>query len=176
MLISAPKPTAWITFPKTRKGLEHFPSRIGFEHDLRGLHRVPLRDVDQKVNMVEGKAKVTELKPKAFQIIECLDTGVDIEFFSKTVISVVGDKHHRHPVIAGVTRNLFRATAMYNIHEFSPVASLKKQATACCTRQKKNHLSGEKRDATFHLRVFHFVSDHAVFSVATINKKISKEN
>ena len=30
-------------------------------------------------------------------------------------------------------------------------------------------MSGEKRDATFHLRVFHFVSDHAVFSVAVNN-------
>jgi hypothetical protein len=38
-------------------------------------------------------------------------------------------------------------------------------------RDKKAYgLFGEKRDATFHLRVFHFVSDHAVFPVAT-NKK-----
>jgi hypothetical protein len=35
-------------------------------------------------------------------------------------------------------------------------------------RDKKAYgLFGEKRDATFHLRVFHFVSDHAVFPVAT---------
>jgi hypothetical protein len=37
-------------------------------------------------------------------------------------------------------------------------------------RQNGNGLAGEKRDATFHLRVFHFVSDHAVFPVATIKK------
>jgi hypothetical protein len=30
----------------------------------------------------------------------------------------VGDEHHGHPVIAGVIRNLFRATATYNIHIF----------------------------------------------------------
>jgi len=35
--------------------------------------------------------------------------------------------------------------------------------------KRKYGLFGEKRDATFHLRVFHFVSDHAVFSVA-VNK------
>jgi hypothetical protein len=30
----------------------------------------------------------------------------------------VSDEHHRHPIAAGVTRNLFRATATYNIHIF----------------------------------------------------------
>jgi hypothetical protein len=49
-----------------------------------------------------------------------------VDLFSKTVISVVGDKHHGHPVIAGVTRNLFRATAITSIIQFfSPVASVK---------------------------------------------------
>jgi hypothetical protein len=121
--------------------------------------------------MIEGKAEVAELKPETLQVVERLEEDVDVDLFSKTVISVVGDEHHRYPIVAGVIRNLFRATATYNIHEFfSPVASLKGQANTCHTRQKSNGLSGEKRDATFHLRVFHFVSDHAVFSVATIKK------
>jgi len=45
---------------------------------------------------------------------------------------------------------------------------------ACHTRQKSNGLSGEKRDATFHLRVLRYASDHAVFPVATINDVILK--
>ena len=121
------------------------------------------------MNMVHSETEVTELKAESFQVMERLNADIDIDLFSKTVvISVVGDKHHRHPVIAGVTRNLFRATATYTIHEFfSPVASLKGQVNTCRTRQNDNSLSGEKRDATFHLRVLHCVSDRAVFSVAT---------
>jgi hypothetical protein len=79
--------------------------------------------------------------------MERLDTYVDVDLFSKTVISVVSDKHHRHPVITGVTRNLFRATATYNIHEFfSPVASLKGQVNTCRTRQKEDMVCLEKKE------------------------------
>jgi hypothetical protein len=87
--------------------------------------------------MVHGKTKVAELKPKPFQIMERLDAGVDVDLFSKTIISVVSDEHHRHPVIAGVTRNLFRATAIYKIHIFYlPVAPLKsRQMPAACDKK-----------------------------------------
>jgi hypothetical protein len=119
--------------------------------------------------MIQSKTEVAEFKSEAFQVMECSYACVDVDLFSEAAISIVGDKHHRHPVIAGVTRNLFRATAIYKIHNcYFPVAPLKEQANACCTRQKENCLFGEKRDATVHLRVFHCVSDHAVFSVATI--------
>jgi len=37
-------------------------------------------------------------------------------------------------------------------------------------RDKKIIDLGEKRDATFHLRVLRYASDHTVFSVATIKK------
>ena len=66
--------------------------------------------------MVEGEAEVAELKPEAFQVVECLDADVDVDLFPEAVVSVVGDEHHGHPVIAGVTRNLFRATARYDFH------------------------------------------------------------
>ena len=59
--------------------------------------------------MVEGKAEFPERKAVTFQVVERLEEDVDIDLFSKTVISVVGDEHHGHPVIASVTRNLFRA-------------------------------------------------------------------
>src|SRR5512139_1690741 len=101
--------------------------------------------------------------------MESLDAEVNVDLLSKTVISVVGDKHHRHPVIARVTRNLFRATATYNIHNFCISCRVSKGTGECLPHAtKRYYLAGEKRDATFHLRVFHFVSDHAVFPVATI--------
>jgi hypothetical protein len=122
--------------------------------------------------MIQSEAEVAELKPKAFEFMKRLDADVNVDLLSKTVVSVVSDEHHRHPVITGFTRNLFRATAIYTIHEFfSPVASVKRQVNACRTRQKSNGLSGEKRDATFHLRVLRYAPDHAVFPVATIKKK-----
>ena len=95
--------------------------------------------------MIEGKAKVAELKPKAFQIVECLNAGVDVNLLSEAAISVVGDEHHGHPVITGVTHNLFRATAIYNIHEFfSPVASLKGRQMPAA-RDKKRIVYLEKK-------------------------------
>jgi len=98
-----------------------------------------LRDVHQEVDMVQGKAEVAELKPEAFEFMERLDADVDVDLFSKTIISVMGDKHHGHPVIAGVTRNLFRATAIYIYHtNFFSCRVLEGQANACRTRQKRD--------------------------------------
>jgi hypothetical protein len=69
--------------------------------------------------------------------MERLNTSVDIDLFSKTIVSIVGDKHHGHPVITGVTRNLFRATATYNTHIFFfSCRTFKGQANACRVRQK----------------------------------------
>ena len=82
------------------------------------MNRVPFRDVHQEMDMIQGKSKITELEPEAFKLMKCLDTDVDVDLLPKTILSVMGDKHHGHPVIAGVTRNLFRATATYNIHIF----------------------------------------------------------
>ena len=110
-----------------------------------------LRDVHQEVDMVQGKAEVAELKPEAFQVMERLDADINVDLFSKTVISVVGDKHHGHPVIAGVTRNLFRATANYNvIHKFfAPVASVKGRRMPAARDKKEYSLMGEKRRCDF---------------------------
>jgi len=66
--------------------------------------------------MVYGEAEVIELESESFQVKERSNAGVDVNLFSKTVISVVGDKHYRYPVIAGLTRNLFRAAANYIYH------------------------------------------------------------
>ena len=104
--------------------------------------------------MVKGETEVAELEPEAFQVVERLDADVDIDLFSKTVVSVVGDEHHSHPVIAGVTRNLFRATANYIFHiEFFSCRTFRGQANACRVRQKRVWFDWRKRDAAFHLRV-----------------------
>jgi len=122
--------------------------------------------------MVECEAEITEFKTKSLQVMERLDADVDVDLFSETVVSVVGDKHHGHPVIVGVTRNLFRATANYIFHtEIFSCRTFIGQAKACRVRQKQKSFDRRKRDATFHLRVFHFVSDYAVFPVATIKRK-----
>ena len=107
--------------------------------------------------MIQSKTKITELKPKTFQVMERLDADVNVDLFSKTLISVVSHKHHRHPIVACVTHNLFRATATYKIHTyFDSCHTLRGQANACRVRQKEYGLSGEKRDATFHLRVLRY--------------------
>jgi hypothetical protein len=36
----------------------------------------------------------------------------------EAVVPVSSDKHHGHPIISGVTQNLFRASATYNLHNF----------------------------------------------------------
>jgi len=45
--------------------------------------------------------------------MERFGTGFLVFLFLETVISVFGDKQHGHPVISGVTRNLFRAYATF---------------------------------------------------------------
>jgi len=57
-----------------------------------------------------SEAEFAKLKAKAYQGLEHLDAGVDRDLFSKAIISVVSDKQHRHPVIAGVIRNFFKPT------------------------------------------------------------------
>jgi len=147
VVVPAPEPTTRVPFPEAREGFEHFLGSVGFEHDLRGLDRVPFWDVDQEMHVVEGEAEVAELEPESFQVVERLDTDVDVDLFSKAVISVVGDEHHRHPVIAGVTRNLFRATAIYNYHKtFFSCRVLEGQANACRTRQKRDMVYLEKKE------------------------------
>jgi hypothetical protein len=122
--------------------------------------------------MIHSETKITKLEPEAFQIMESLDTSIYIDLFSKTIISIMGDKHHSHPVISGVTRNLFRATATYNIHNVFSCRTFYRAHCSGVPRATKNRyvLIGEKRDATFHLRVLCYASDLAVFSVATITK------
>jgi len=123
--------------------------------------------------MVQSKTKFPKLESETFQVVERLKKDVDIDLFSKTVIPVVGDEHHGHPVIARVCRNLFSATAIYNIiHKvFCSCRTFRGQAKACRVRQKRDMLCFEKKGCDFSSAGHHCGSDHAVFPVATIKKK-----
>jgi len=124
--------------------------------------------------MVEGKTEFPKLKTESFQVVERLEKDVDIDLFSKTVIPVVGDEHHGHPVIAGVTRNLFRATAIYNIiHKvFCSCRTFRGQANACRVRQKQISFVWRKKGCDFSSAGHHCGSDHTVFPVATIKSLV----
>ena len=82
------------------------------------MNGVPLGDVDLEMHVVFGEAEFAELKAKTFQVPERLDTGIDVALFTEISVSFMCRKHHRHPVIAGVTRNLFRATAICIFQNF----------------------------------------------------------
>ena len=150
MIVPTPETTTWVPLSKPRKRFENFLCSIRFQHDLRGFNRVPLWDIHQEMNMVHSEAEIAELEPKSFHLTERFDADVDVRLFSETSVPVVGDKHHGHPVVAGVTRNLFRAAANYIYHTiFCSCRVFIGQADACRTRQKSNGLAGEKRRCDF---------------------------
>jgi hypothetical protein len=169
MLVPAPESTARVSLPETREGFKHFLGCIRFQHDLRGLNGVLFWDVHQEVDMVEGKTEFPELKTESFQVVERLEEDVDIDLFSKTVIPVVGDEHHGHPVIAGVTRNLFRATAHYIFHiEIFSSRTFLRAGERLPRATKTDIICLEKKGCDFSSAGHHCGSDRAVFPVATI--------
>jgi len=142
------------------------------------LDGVPFGDVDLEMHMVFGKTKFAELKPKTFQVMERLDTGINVALFSEVAVSVVCGKHHGYPVVSCVMRWLFIASAIYIFHIFyvscrtfiGQILSGLPRAT-----KKEYGLAGEKQRCSFSSAGLYtlWVSDHAVFPAATINLKIS---
>jgi hypothetical protein len=124
------------------------------EYDLSIISAVSMKYrfgmFTKKCTWFRAKPKSPNSNPEALQVMERPNAGVDIDLFSKTVISVVGFKHHGHPVIAGVTRNLFRATAHY-IHYtiFFSFRVREGQARACRVRQKRVWFDGRKKRCSF---------------------------
>jgi hypothetical protein len=146
VFVAAPESAAGVSLSEAWEVFEHFLGGVRFQHDLCNLNGVPLWYIDQEVDMVKGKAEVAELKPEAFEVMERLGADVNVDLFSKTVVSVVGDEHHGHPVIASVTRNLFRATANYIFHNnFFSCRTFRGQANACRVRQKRHIVCLEKK-------------------------------
>jgi hypothetical protein len=69
-----------------------------------------------------------------------------MRLLSKTPIPLLGDEKHCHPITSGVTRNLFRATALYNFHNFvSPVAPLEGTPEAVCRMRQKKSVQLDKK-------------------------------
>jgi hypothetical protein len=77
----------------------------------------------------------------------------------------MGDKHHGHPIVSGVTRNLFSITTTYNFQNLSNSCCTFQGHTlvVCHVQQKKISGSSLKSDTAFHLRAFRFTSVRAVF-------------
>ena len=100
-------------------GFEHTPAGVWFHHNLRILYRVSFGDVHLEVNMIPGEPEIPKLIPIAFHPVERLCTRLNVLLFSEAVVPVFGDEKHGHPVIAGVTRNLFRASANCIIQNIS---------------------------------------------------------
>ena len=141
VFVSTPETAAWIQLPEPRMSLEYLFRTVRFEHNLRVLDRVSLGDIYLEVNVNSSKAELTELESERFKFTESLGAGVDVGLFSETVVPALGVKLHRDPVISGVTRNLFRAYAIYIFHRiFSPVAPFIGQAKCLPRATKKEWL------------------------------------
>jgi len=107
--------------------------------------------------MIPSKTKFTEFKSKALQFSKCTDAGVYMLLFLKTFISLMGDKHHSHPVISGVTRNLFRATATYKFHNFyDSCRTFTAHISSGAPRATKKGIIVVGKKIAFHLRVLHY--------------------
>ena len=158
MFVPTPETPSWVPFPEPRMCLEHFLSAMGLEHNLCIFDRVPFWDIHLEVYMVPGETKVAELEPKAFQVMERFSAGVNVGLFPETVISFLGDEHHCHPVIAGVNRNLFRASATFIYQNFHASCRTFVGHTSCGVSHatKKRLVNWLKNGATFHLRVLRY--------------------
>ena len=133
MLVPAPESTPWVALAESGVRFKHSLSAVGFEHDLSVLDGVSLGEVDLEVDMVFGEAEFAEREPEAFQVVERLGAGVDVALFAEAMVAVLGHKHQGYPVVAGVTRNLFRATAQYTLLQSKFLLSrlYRGQAFAC---------------------------------------------
>ena len=137
MFVSTPESTTWIAQAKSWVRLKHLSGGIGLDEDLSILDRIPLRNIDLEMDMVFSEAEFDELKTKTFQVSKRLNAGVYVALFSKISVSIMGEKHHRHPVVSCVSRWLFIATAIYIFHTtFSPIAPSIEQAK-CLPRATK---------------------------------------
>ena len=107
--------------------------------------------------MVSSKTKLSKFKTKFFTFLERIKASVYVRLFPETHIPVMGDKHHGHPIVPGVTRNLFRATAiciLQNIHV--PVAPLLGTPLWCAACNRKKYQFYVKKSYGFSSAGFSF--------------------
>ena len=138
VFIATPKATSRKSLSETSMSFKHSFSTPRLQHNLCIPYRILFGQVHLKMNMIARETKILELKTKSFQFIKPLDAGVDVRLLPETVIPVLSDKNHRHPVISGVTRNLFRANATYIFQKLHvPVAPLRGKPVVAC-RARRN--------------------------------------
>ena len=156
VFVAAPETAAWVSFPEPRMHFKHHFRAIRLQHTLCSFYRVLFWDVHWEVNMTSSKSKITKFKSKPFEISKCLGACIDMRLFLKTAVITFGFKHHGHPIVPGVMRWLFIASAIFNFHSNEFLLSHLYRAGECLPRATKRRysLTGEKRDAAFHLRVF----------------------
>jgi len=128
---------------------KHPFSTPGFKHDLSGLNRVTFRYVHLKMNMIPGETKVTKLKTKTFQFTKCTNAGIYMSLLLKTLIPFMSDKHHSHPVISGVTRNLFRANATYIFQDYRISCCAFRRQTSGLLRATKKRIVIDRKKIGF---------------------------
>ena len=118
--------------------------------------------------MIPSKTKLTEFKSKTFQFSKCANASIYMLLFFKTFIPLMGDKHHSHPVILGVIRNLFRVYTIYNtIQNLSRILShlYRVHPSGVPRATKRCNALDEKNERPFIYRSYTIlVLDHAVFS------------
>ena len=112
MFIPTPKTPTRITFPETRMHFKHFFRTMGFKHNLSILQRIFFWNIYREMNMISSETKIAELKPKTFQIPECLGTRINMRLFPEAVESAFSWKHHSHPVVPCVTCWFFIVTTI----------------------------------------------------------------
>ena len=166
VFIATSKATSRKSLSETSMSFKHSFSTPRLQHNLCIPYRILFWQVHLKMNMIASKTKILEFKTKFFEFIKPLDAGVDVRLLPETVIPVLSDKNHRHPVISGVTRNLFRATATYIFQNCTILSCLLecKPAVACRARHILEIVTQKKRYRPFICGPsLHSV--HAVFSV-----------
>ena len=119
VFISTPKTTSRKPLSETRMTFKHMFCTPRLQHNLCITDRILFRQVHLKMNMISSETKILKLKTKSFQFIKPLNTGIDMRLLPETVIPILSDENHGHPVISGVTRNLFRANTTNTFQNFA---------------------------------------------------------
>jgi hypothetical protein len=156
VFVAAPETATWVSFPKPRMHFKHHFRAIRLQHTLCVFYRLLFWDVHWEVNMASSESKITKFKSKPFAISKCLGASIDMRLLLKAVVITFGFKHHGHPVVSCVMCWLFIASAIFYFHSNEFLLSHLYRAGECLPRATKRRysLTGEKRDAAFHLRVF----------------------
>src|SRR4030042_3274070 len=155
VFIAAPETATRVSFPKPGMHFKHHFRAIRLQHTLCFFYRVLFWDVHWEVNMTSSESKITKFKSKPFEISKCLGASIDMRLLLKTVVITFGFKHHGHPIVPCVMRQLFIVTTTYIFHIFfSSCRTIYRAGEGLPRATKRRYsLTGEKRDAAFHLRV-----------------------